>query len=117
MTWHAQADEQFILNVTNDSWYGHSSGPYQHLAQARARAIERGLPVVRAAGNGISAGYDPRGRLLGQISYDQIGTITINVALPHKELRPFYLFVTDWGAFFALLFILISGLWHKLYNR
>jgi apolipoprotein N-acyltransferase len=64
-----------ILNVTNDAWFGITPGPHQHYAQARLRAVEEGLPLVRAANNGISAVVDPYGRALGLIPLGADGVL------------------------------------------
>lgn len=65
----------WILNLTNDAWFGNTSGPYQHFRQTRVRAVEEGLPVVRAANTGISAVIDPYGRVLEQIPVNVTGVI------------------------------------------
>ncbi len=71
---------QFLLNLTNDAWYGHTNGPYQHLSIVRVRAIEEGLPLVRTANNGISAVVDAYGKILYRLNLDAIGFI--DFALP-----------------------------------
>lgn len=64
-----------ILNVTNDAWFGQTPGPYQHFAQARLRAVEQGLPLVRAANTGISAVVDPFGRTVDDLPLGVEGVI------------------------------------------
>jgi apolipoprotein N-acyltransferase len=66
---------KWLLNLTNDAWYGRSAGPHQHLAQARVRSVEEGLPMIRAAYSGISAVIDPYGRVLQHIGLEVAGTI------------------------------------------
>ena len=64
-----------ILNVTNDGWFGETPGPRQHFAQARLRAVERGIPLVRAANTGISAIVDPYGRITASLPVGREGVI------------------------------------------
>jgi apolipoprotein N-acyltransferase len=91
----------WLLNVTNDAWFGRSSGPYQHLASARLRAVERGLPLVRAANTGISVIVDPWGRTLRRLGLGETGVL--DGPLPRALAQPTpYSRIGDWG-FAALL--------------
>lgn len=69
------ARPRWLLNVTNDAWFGLSSGPYQHLASARLRSVEEGLPMIRAANTGVSAVIDAYGRVLAALDMQQEGII------------------------------------------
>lgn len=97
---------RFVVNVTNDGWYGDSAGPYQHLAQSVFRAIETGLPLIRVANTGISALIDPYGREIKYISY---GIESYEVSfLPRAALHSnFYTTYTDIPFFFTIFLLII----------
>ena len=72
----------WLLNITNDAWFGDSSGPYQHFAMARVRAVEQGLALVRTANTGISAIIDPYGRVRARLALGHHGVIDGGLPLP-----------------------------------
>ena len=93
----------WMLNVSNDAWFGITAGPHQHFAQARLRTIEEGLPLVRATNNGISAVIDPLGRIVSMLPLGVDGVL--DAALPLAIAPTFYARFGDTGALLiAMLF-------------
>ncbi len=98
---------EWLVQITNDAWFGEVSGPYQHLAQARVRAIEQGLPLARAANTGISAMIDPYGRITASLPLGEAGLV--DAALP-KPLEPTLLARTgQWPVIGLILALLLLG--------
>jgi apolipoprotein N-acyltransferase len=95
---HRLVDEkvrpQWIINVTNDGWFGASSGPYQHFAQARLRSVEQGLPIIRAANTGISGVIDGLGRSPSVIALGRAGVL--DVQMPTALQPTVYSTFGDW---------------------
>jgi apolipoprotein N-acyltransferase len=98
----------WIVNVTDDSWFGPSTGPYQHLMTARVRAIEEGLPIARAANTGISAVIDPLGRIRKSLGLNQMGVVD-NV-LPAAISAPPYAKFGELGFVLMLMTCFWGGL-------
>ena len=96
----------WIVNVTNDGWFGVSSGPYQHFQQARVRAIEEGLPLVRAANTGISAVVDPLGRIVASLPLGTDGVI--DAPLPQPIGAPLYARIGDTVATLMVVIALLA---------
>lgn len=103
----------FIINVTNDAWYGATPGPYQHFRQAQVRAAETGLPLVRAANNGISAVTDGRGRVIGGLSQNVIGYI--DVSLPGRIERKSNIWLPK-VLFWMIIALLLVGAVYSRYG-
>jgi apolipoprotein N-acyltransferase len=102
----------WMVNVTNDGWFGISSGPYQHLQQARVRAVEQGLPMVRAANTGISAVIDPLGRIVESLPLGTEGLLTTR--LPRPVGSPVYARVGDVPAAMILTIALLAVIRRRL---
>ncbi|HAH10345.1 MAG TPA: apolipoprotein N-acyltransferase [Alphaproteobacteria bacterium] len=96
----------WLVNLTDDSWFGPSSGPYQHLGIARLRAVEEGLAVVRAANTGVSAIIDPYGRVVASIPLGTVGLL--QAAVPQK--LPQTLYAHGGELVYGLLMVVLAGL-------
>jgi len=95
-----------LINVTNDGWFGNTTGPYQHFHQSRVRAVEEGVPLIRAANNGISAVIDPFGRALQTLGLNVRGAM--DSPLPEALPPPVYARAGDW--ILLLLLVLFATL-------
>ena len=102
----------WIVNVTNDGWFGISTGPYQHFEQARVSAIELGLPLARAANTGISAVVDPVGRIVNSLPLGAEGVF--DAPLPRAIGAPIYARIGDAPAFIVMLMALIAVVRRRL---
>ncbi len=90
----------WLLNLTNDGWYGISTGPYQHLAATILRAVEEGLPLIRVANTGVSALIDGNGRVWNKLNLNEEATLTVSLPLP-LDPPPYAL----WGDLVTLLVV------------
>lgn len=103
----APARPDWLLQITNDAWFGEFAGPQQHLAQAQFRAVEQGLPLIRAANTGISAVIDPQGRIQASLPMGQTGHI--DTMLP-PALPPTLYSRTNDAPIWVLLILCMGGM-------
>ncbi len=100
----ANDDVDFLVNVTNDGWFGEGAEQWQHAANAIFRAVENGLPLVRCANNGVTCWIDANGRVQQFLkdnsgNVHRIGALTVEIPLPtfgEKRARTFYNLHGDW---------------------
>ncbi|MEM8656212.1 MAG: apolipoprotein N-acyltransferase [Pseudomonadota bacterium] len=111
----APARPSFLMQITNDAWFGLRSGPQQHLAQARMRAIEQGLPLIRAANTGISAVIDPKGRITAALNLNEPGYI--DATLPAAGPPTLYSRTGDLPWTLLILAGLIGAVLHRARTR
>ena len=107
----AVSGAEWLLQVTNDAWFGTISGPYQHLAQARLRAIESGLPVMRAANTGITAAIDPLGRITAELPLGATGHIDAALLAPLPETL--WMRIGNWPVLLAAFAALLAAIRRK----
>jgi apolipoprotein N-acyltransferase len=99
---------RLLLLITNDGWFGQAAGPHQHLAQARLRAIEQGLPMVRVANTGISAMIDAQGRITGSLALGVDGAL--DLPLPDAARAPVYARSGDVPVGVVLMLLIAAGI-------
>lgn len=100
----------WILNLTNDTWFGQTPGPHQHFLQGRVRSVEEGLPLVRAANSGISGIVDSYGRIVGSLELGTAGIIDGNI--PEAVAFTPYTLVGDsvfWGLLAMCIAVGVAG--------
>jgi apolipoprotein N-acyltransferase len=104
---------EWLLQVTNDAWFGEAAGPYQHFAQGRVRAIEQGLPLARAANTGISAMIDPFGRVAASLPLNDKGYV--DALLPGPLPPTLYVRFGDSLALIAIvtIFVLTASIFYR----
>jgi apolipoprotein N-acyltransferase len=104
----------WILNISNDAWFGTASGPRQHINMAAYRAIEEGLPIARATPTGISAMIDAYGRISAGESLGEHQIGDLDVRLPPALSPTFYDKIGDWGFFLLLALSLVGARWRRM---
>lgn len=106
--WYAESKgAEWLVNTSNDGWYGDTPGPYQHLVMTRFRAVEQGKPIARAATTGISALIDPYGRIVDQRAYETAGSIVSK--MPKTTSGPTGYSLFGELPFFILILVATSG--------
>lgn len=108
-------DPGYLLNVTNDAWFGSSAGPHQHFHQARLRSVELGLPLVRAANTGISAVVDAYGRTRASLRLGERNVL--DSQLPTRLENTFYRRFGDLPFAVLLVLVLCFSLYHLKMKR
>jgi len=100
-----------ILNITNDAWFGETPGPHQHFQQARIRAVENGLPLIRDANSGISAVVDPLGRVIDGLAFNHKGVV--DSPLPASSVQAWDKSVRNMNFLLILVFMLLIAIFAR----
>ena len=100
-----------LINITNDAWFGETIGPYQHLALAKIKSVEFGLPLVRVANTGISVFVSPYGETISNIPLNDASSKTFNLISPLQNTL-----YRTYGEYTFLLSILFLIIINRLYN-
>lgn len=107
----AKPRPHWIANVTNDAWFGNSAGPRQHLATARMRAVEEGVPVVQSANMGITAGFNSFGQEISYLPWGKSDALILSIPRPIHEtiFSQFGRFVPFCLSLFSIMMVFLLG--------
>ncbi len=108
-------DADLMITLSNDAWFGDSLGPYQHLSIARMRALENGIPIIRATNDGISAFIDHKGRVTSKLGKFKKAVLTADITAvsgvtPYRQLGPLWSYVI---ILVIPVFLLLIGLYRR----
>src|SRR5205807_1323944 len=104
---YRRAGADFLVNITNDGWYGRTAGPYQHAAHLVMRAIETRMGVARAANTGITELVDPLGHVSDQTSLEV--ETAVAGRLRTSSVIPLYVKLGDWVGLLSVVGVLVLG--------
>ena len=111
-------EARWILNITNDAWFGNSSGPKQHLNIARMRALENNIPLVRVSNNGISAKISKDGKIEEYIALNKRGFLDVELGLSLARESTYYSRIgKDVSSYFHLMLLLIPLLYYSVFRK
>ena len=111
-------EAHWILNITNDAWFGNGSGPKQHLNIARMRALENNIPLIRVSNNGISAKISQNGTVEEFIPLNKKASLDVQIGLQVKREKTYYANIgKNVSAYFHLMLLLLPLLYYSIFNN
>jgi len=111
-------EARWIINITNDAWFGNGSGPKQHLNIARMRALENNIPLIRVSNNGISAKIAKNGKVEKYIALNKKDFLDVEISLNTKGANTYYTNIgKNISSFFHLILLLLPLLYYSIFNK
>ena len=111
-------DARWIINITNDAWFGNGGGPKQHLNIARMRALENNIPIIRVSNNGISAKIAKNGKIEKYIALNKKDFLDVELNLNLKKANTYYTTIgKNISSFFHLILLLLPLLYYLMFNK
>ena len=111
-------EARWIINITNDAWFGSSGGPKQHLNIARMRALENNIPLIRVSNNGISAKIAKNGKIEKYIALNKKDFLDVELNLNLKKANTYYTTIgKNISSFFHLILLLLPVLYYSMFNK